>query len=123
MVEAFNPSPESGYAPNFNLAFATGAIADFTVPAVCEAGEEYRYQPATDWLGQYIIRATGKNLQQVYREELFEPLGLGPGEIDVNVLGKLKERSCRFHGRMPDGNGFVHLGLPVAGFEGEPPGE
>jgi D-alanyl-D-alanine carboxypeptidase len=71
---------------------------------LCAPGEEYHYsQPGYVALGLIIEKVTGQNLADVYRERIFEPLGLtgthlpGPGEpLDppgyTNLFGLLDEK-------------------------------
>lgn len=115
MVEYYQPSEGEAHGI---LAFVSGRIADFEVPRVREAGEEHCYQPATDWLGQFATRASGKNLPTLFRELILTPLGLTESEMAIQnskIIESGKDISG-FHVRGPGGDqgpDFINIPLPV----------
>lgn len=52
-------------------------IADLaTLPLEFSPGEQWRYSVATDVLGVVVERLTGQDLESVFRERIFQPLGM-----------------------------------------------
>ncbi|GJJ08215.1 hypothetical protein Clacol_002424 [Clathrus columnatus] len=86
--ELVNPSDKS--VPHFNRSL-NGFIRDFSLPLLFEPGTEYQWIPqlipahsygiSTDWLGQFVVRGTGKHLRQLFQEILFEPLKISPADL------------------------------------------
>jgi methyl acetate hydrolase len=99
MKEWYEPS--DGSTPNGILAFASGRIADFEVPLVCEGNQHYEYGPNTDWLGQFIERLTGKNLRAALIEFITKPLGISNDIMDVMISKLLQANGDKFEHAMP----------------------
>lgn len=57
------------YAPTF---------ADLDQPLRFQPGDQFSHGPGLDWAGVILERATGKSLEQLYREKIFEPLHVSP---------------------------------------------
>ncbi|GJJ08914.1 hypothetical protein Clacol_003134 [Clathrus columnatus] len=73
-------SPSDKSIPHFNRSI-NGYIRDFSLPLLFEPGTEYHYGFSTDWLGQFVIRGTGKHLRRLFQEILFEPLDISPADL------------------------------------------
>lgn len=64
--------------------------------ALCfQPGTQWRYGVSTDVLGRIIEVVTGKSLEQVFRERIFEPLGMG--NTFFSVPRKLIENFCSLY--------------------------
>lgn len=99
MKEWYEPS--DGSTPNGILAFASGRIADFEVPLVCEGNQHYEYGPNTDWLGQFVERLTGKNLRAAFIELITKPLQISNDTMDVMISKLLQSNGDKFEHAMP----------------------
>lgn len=70
---------EAGVAPGFPR---SGAPADAwmrglaDLPLLHQPGESWRYHTGSVVLGALLARATGKPLEELFRERVFEPLGM-----------------------------------------------
>ncbi|GJJ08214.1 hypothetical protein Clacol_002422 [Clathrus columnatus] len=95
--ELVNPSDKS--VPHFNRSF-DGSIRDFSLPLVFEPGTEYHYGFSTDWLGQFVVRGTGKHLRQLFQEILFEPLKISPADLWLSP--ELSTHKAEMHVRNKD---------------------
>ena len=60
-----------------------------------------------DWLGQFIVRSTGKNLRALISEWILEPLGITPLECDAARTASIVEKEVPIHVKLPESNGFV----------------
>ncbi|MDP3547638.1 MAG: serine hydrolase domain-containing protein [Phreatobacter sp.] len=54
----------------------TGRIASLGAPLIAEPGEAFIYGISTDWAGHIVETVTGKPLEAVFRERIFDPLGM-----------------------------------------------
>ncbi|KIJ23512.1 hypothetical protein M422DRAFT_786154 [Sphaerobolus stellatus SS14] len=93
-------SPSDGSKPHKNPSYE-GGLDDFVVPLVNEPGEAYHYGFATDWLGQFAVRSTGKNLRVLFKEYIFEPLGISPADADLYIPPFLQSYHATVHRRDP----------------------
>ncbi|KDQ54603.1 hypothetical protein JAAARDRAFT_60578 [Jaapia argillacea MUCL 33604] len=75
--------PSDGSIPNFGSSLVSGDTRDFEIPLVGEPGLMWCYGQATDWLGQFAIRATNKTLRQLFNEIIWEPLSIPTSEADI----------------------------------------
>ncbi|KAF8590161.1 beta-lactamase/transpeptidase-like protein [Ramaria rubella] len=91
--------PSDGSLPNNKMPLGSGNILDFEVPLVFEPGTNYHYGSATDWLGQFAIRATGRTLRQLLKDIIFEPLGIPPTEADIWLSPQLQQSRADIHVR------------------------
>ncbi|KIJ53961.1 hypothetical protein M422DRAFT_153616 [Sphaerobolus stellatus SS14] len=98
LAELYTPS--DGSKPHKSLPF-DGGLDDFVVPLVHEPGEGYHYGFATDWLGQFAVRSTGKNLRVLFKEFIFEPLGISPADADLYIPPSLQSYRATVHRRDP----------------------
>jgi CubicO group peptidase (beta-lactamase class C family) len=76
-------------------------------PLSFQPGKEWRYGPSVDILGYIIEKITGKGVDEVLQERLFEPLGM----VDTGyVLPESKvERLVSTHKNDADGNSRLFL--------------
>lgn len=51
-------------------------MAALEMPMVTDPGERWEYGVATDWAGRMVEQLTGQNLEDYFRENIFEPLGM-----------------------------------------------
>ncbi|GJJ08213.1 hypothetical protein Clacol_002421 [Clathrus columnatus] len=95
--ELINPSDKS--VPLFNR-FFDGSIRDFSLPLVFEPGTDYHYGYSTEWLGQFVVRGTGKHLRQLFHEIVFEPLKISPADLWLSP--ELSAHKAEMHVRNKD---------------------
>jgi methyl acetate hydrolase len=60
----------------------------------------------TDWLGQFVVRASGKGLPALWREIIFEPLGMSPEECAAAKTPAILKTLAPIYTPLPEG-GFV----------------
>ncbi|UZJ50783.1 hypothetical protein CBS101457_000103 [Exobasidium rhododendri] len=125
MVQYYEPSEGEAHAAS---PFATGEISDFACPAVREAGEQMDYSPVTDWLGQFAVRATGKNLRQLFLDMITRPLNIPNTECDMRIKDMAGADFAGMHVRGPggsDGPDFIQIPFGVYQPEDDdpPPGK
>ncbi|KAF8316591.1 beta-lactamase/transpeptidase-like protein [Clavulina sp. PMI_390] len=63
----------------------TGLIDSFTLPAIVEPGTEVRYGYSPDWLSQWLVRSTGRNLRELINNFILKPLEIPLTECDVHL--------------------------------------
>ncbi|TFK53764.1 beta-lactamase/transpeptidase-like protein [Heliocybe sulcata] len=93
--------PSDGSLPHKNFSYLTGNISDYDIPAVTEPGTTFTYGHASDWLGVFAVRATGKNLRQLFHDVLFSPLGIKPSELDLHLSPAIAPALRPIHVRNP----------------------
>ena len=72
--DAYTEAKADFYPGGNGLAEATRYIASF--PLQFQPGEEWNYSVATDVLGRLIEVLSGRPLDEFFRDEIFEPLGM-----------------------------------------------
>jgi methyl acetate hydrolase len=86
-------------------------------PLLHDPGAEWTYGPSTRVLGRVIEKVTGKPLDTVLRERIFEPLGMH--ETFFVVPGALRARVVTIHrwvdGRLVETPNGAEVAAPVAG--------
>ncbi|HMM75905.1 MAG TPA: serine hydrolase domain-containing protein [Gammaproteobacteria bacterium] len=68
---------------------------------IFDPGEAWAYGPNIDWLGKIVEALRGKPLGAVFRECLFEPLGMQ--DIGFEMSPAMRARLAVVHQRAPDG--------------------
>lgn len=68
---------------------------------IFDPGEAWAYGPNIDWLGKIVEAVRGKPLGAVFRERLFEPLGMQ--DIGFEMSPAMRARLAVVHQRAPDG--------------------
>lgn len=59
-----------------------GSMASLKTPLLFDPGERWEYSIGTDWTGQVIEALTGKTLGAVFKERIFDPLGMADTGFD-----------------------------------------
>jgi CubicO group peptidase (beta-lactamase class C family) len=72
---------EWGVPPGVDLATACDTWA--SLPLLFQPGREWNYSVATDVLGRVVEVVAGKPLDEVFRERIFEPLGMEDTHFSV----------------------------------------
>lgn len=87
----------------------TGERRMFEIPLIADPGTRWEYGTSTDWLGQVIEAASGRDLASYCEEHIFAPLGMS----DTTFLptDEQRERLMALHARAGDG------GLALAALE------
>jgi methyl acetate hydrolase len=66
-----------------------------------DPGEAWGYGPGIDWLGRIVENLRDKSLGAVFRERIFDPLGMQ--DISFEMTASMRERLVPIHQRAPDG--------------------
>ncbi|TFK46060.1 beta-lactamase/transpeptidase-like protein [Heliocybe sulcata] len=106
LAELYQPS--DGTQPIRSLPFLTGNISDLEVPLVADPGQEWNYGHAMDWLAQFAIRSTGKNLRTLLHDVILAPLGLSLNEVDIWDGPAFSQRTVPIYTRNPERNPLDH---------------
>jgi methyl acetate hydrolase len=80
----------------------TSSRAAINAPLLFDPGEKWEYGVSMDWAGQVVEGVTGKRLDQVIREQIFEPLGMN--DIGFVLRPDMLNRLAKIHQREADGN-------------------
>ncbi|EPQ56885.1 beta-lactamase/transpeptidase-like protein [Gloeophyllum trabeum ATCC 11539] len=111
IAELYHPS--DGSVPHKGFSYLTGNVSDFDIPAVTEPGHTFMYGHSTDWLGQFAVRSTGRNLRQLFHDILFHPLSVKSSELDLHVSPAIAPHLRPIHVR----NGKTDVRNPAARFD------
>jgi len=79
----------------------SGHLKDIIQPLVHQPGEGWQYGVNIDFAGVCVERATGLSLDQYFKKNIFEPLGLE--NISFFPSKKMKEKLAYMNARAPDG--------------------
>ncbi len=83
-------------------ASVSGLKASLMTPLLFEPGERWEYGTSMDWCGQVIERIAGRQLGEVFRTELFEPLGIA--STGFSLTAPMRAKLAALHKRNPDGS-------------------
>ncbi len=72
------------------------------LPMLADPGKRWEYGISTDYAGRMVERASGKSLEQYFRDHIFDPLGLK--DIGFLLRPDLTQRLAAMHHRQPDGS-------------------
>lgn len=100
--EFFNPVYARLHRARGQPASVTGRKASLLTPHLFDPGERWEYGTSMDWCGQVIERAAGRRLGEVFRTELFAPLGIESSGFSLTP--SLRARLAALHKRAPDGS-------------------
>ncbi|TFK46059.1 beta-lactamase/transpeptidase-like protein [Heliocybe sulcata] len=100
LAELYRPS--DGKQSLRTLPFLTGNISDLDVPLVAEPGQAWNYGHAIDWLAQFAIRSTGKNLRDLMHDVILAPLDLSLNEVDIWDGPAFSQRTVPIYSRNPE---------------------
>jgi methyl acetate hydrolase len=75
--------------------------AGLRMPLLFDPGDRWEYGINIDWVGKMVEAATGRDLDTVMREDLFEPLGMS--STGFQLTPSRRERLAEIHLRGPDG--------------------
>ncbi|MBS0632752.1 MAG: beta-lactamase family protein [Verrucomicrobia bacterium] len=70
-------------------------------PLLFEPGTQWLYGTSTDWLGRIVAALAGRDLETLFREKIFGPLGMD--DTFYNVPAAKHPRIVNFHRRRADG--------------------
>jgi CubicO group peptidase (beta-lactamase class C family) len=71
-------------------------------PLVFDPGDQWQYGINTDWLGRLVETVRGISLDQVFKEEVFDSLGMQ--DTHFNLPASKVERLVTTHARQEDGS-------------------
>ena len=84
---------------------STGTMACFASPLIAQPGTAWNYGMSTDWLGLVVQEAAGAPLGAVYRERIFEPLGIR--DIGFDLDAEQQSRLAPANIRSADGSFYA----------------
>ncbi|MGF1474315.1 MAG: serine hydrolase domain-containing protein [Geminicoccaceae bacterium] len=76
--------------------------ASIKTPLLFDPGERWEYGSNIDWAGQVVEGIRGKRLGDVFKERVFEPLGIT--DMAFGRTDDMKGRTATIHARGPDGS-------------------
>ncbi|KAF8316593.1 beta-lactamase/transpeptidase-like protein [Clavulina sp. PMI_390] len=94
------------------------------MPALVEPGTEVKYSCSADWLAQWLVRSTGRNLRELINTYIVEPLGISVSEFDCHLRDNMIRNMSGVYSRTEDThNRFKRDDFPRELFtcEGTPP--
>lgn len=80
----------------------TASKQALTTPLLFDPGEKWEYGTNLDWCGQVVEGIAGKRLGEVFRERIFEPLGIE--DMTFELHDGLRARLAGMHMRNGDGS-------------------
>jgi len=90
------------YAAKTGLPAArTGKLAALRAPLGFDPGERWEYGINIDIAGRMVEVASGKNLEQYFRDAIFDPLGMADSGFVIKP--RWTDRMARVHARNGDG--------------------
>jgi CubicO group peptidase (beta-lactamase class C family) len=86
-------------------------LITLTLPLVFDPGERWHYGINIDWVGRAVERLSGQDLEEYFKEHIFQPLGMSSTSFILSPAQR--ERLAGMHVREADGS------LTVTPFEAE----
>jgi methyl acetate hydrolase len=80
----------------------TATKASLMTPLLFDPGDDWEYGSNIDWAGQVVEGITGKRLGEVFREQIFAPLGIT--STAFTLTPDMRARMARIHQREADGS-------------------
>lgn len=108
---------EWGVPPGTDLEAACELWA--SQPLLFQPGTEWNYSVATDVLGRVVEVASGRSLDEFFRTEIFEPLGMVDTGFWADTPEK-QERVARLYTRNPADGGLLPIDAMGRGATNEP---
>jgi methyl acetate hydrolase len=72
------------------------------IPLVCDPGDRWEYGLSTDWVGQTVERLSGQSLEDYFRQQILDPLGMNDTGF---ILGPdQRSRLAGMHEHQSDGS-------------------
>jgi CubicO group peptidase (beta-lactamase class C family) len=99
--EAWHPGLQRYHRVTGAPTLSTGARAGFGAPLVFEPGTAFAYSTSVDWAGLVVEAVRGRPLEDVYRERIFDPLGMDDTVVELSA--EQRGRSAPVHVRGDDG--------------------
>ena len=79
----------------------TGKLAGLAMPLTFDPGTRWQYGIGIDWVGRMVEAVRGQDLESVFREHLFTPLGMH--DTSFLVRPDMLARLATVHARKPEG--------------------
>lgn len=79
----------------------TGKLAGLSAPLTYDPGTRWRYGIGIDWAGRMVEAVAGQDLERVFRDRLFAPLGMR--DTSFLVHPDMRPRLATVHARTPAG--------------------
>lgn len=77
------------------------SLASLHGPLACDPGRRWHYGFGIDWAGIAVERVTGQPLDQVFAEQIFDPLGMS--DTGFEIAENARDRVASIHLRGADG--------------------
>jgi methyl acetate hydrolase len=71
-------------------------------PLLFDPGERWNYGINIDWAGKAVEKASGKRLEEYFRDHIFSPLGMR--DTSFVLRADQRKRLAAMHARLPDGS-------------------
>jgi len=84
--------------------------AGLRMPLLFDPGDRWEYGINIDWVGKMVEAVSGRDLDTVMREDLFEPLGMS--STGFRLTSSQRERLADVHLRGPDGLSPLGFEMP-----------
>ena len=81
---------------------STGELASLRLPLLFDPGDKWQYGINTDWVGRAVEAASGKALDEYFRDHVFAPLGMSDSGFAPSSAQS--ERVVSVHRRKADGS-------------------
>ncbi len=81
---------------------STGELASLRLPLLFDPGEKWQYGINTDWVGRAVEAASGKALDEYFRDHVLTPLGMSDSGFAPSAAQS--ERVVSVHRRKADGS-------------------
>lgn len=78
------------------------------------------YGTSPDWLGEFLVRSTGKPLRQLFVENISQPLDISQSHLDTWLSPALESNFSQFHIRVAEKT-YVQSPFKPYSTEGAPP--
>jgi methyl acetate hydrolase len=76
--------------------------AAIETPLLFDPGDRWEYGSNIDWCGQVVEGIRGKRLGEVFRERIFDPLGME--HVGFTMTAAMRSKLARMHARNEDGS-------------------
>ncbi|GAC1558157.1 MAG: serine hydrolase domain-containing protein [Beijerinckiaceae bacterium] len=80
----------------------SGSKAALMTPLLFDPGEKWEYGSNLDWCGQIVESLAGKRLGEVFKQRIFEPLGMT--DTSFQISPSMRRRLASVHQREADGS-------------------
>lgn len=102
VYEFFDPQMDDYVASGAVPPMRSDDLGFLKAPLRFDPGARWEYGISTDWLGKLVEKVSGQNLEDYFREHIFQPLGMN--DTFFNVPPEKQARVVALHVRKEDGS-------------------